>query len=344
MQAAIKIGKPVIVKAQVLVGGRGKAGGIKSASTADEVYDIAKELLGTTIKGCQVQSVLVDTSEKPRKELYLGFTIDRAKKRVVLLASSQGGINIEEVAKSSATKIFREEIDPFLGLHPYQAREAAEAIGLSGRTAADFAIISQKIFQIFELIEADLVESNPLAIRDDGSLVALDARISIDDNALYRSSFSKRAQENLTPLEIEARAEGLAFVQLDGNIGIIANGAGLVMITLDAVAHFGGRPANFLDMVVGTSAERFYIAIMLCLKQKDLKALFINIFGGFTKCDDVANGLVRALHESQSKIPVVVRMVGRNEEEGRKILAKNQIVFLESLEQGAELVVKSARI
>ena len=341
--AVTSIGKPVAVKAQILVAGRGKAGGVKLASNADEAYGIAKSLLGAEIKGIRVTSVLVVEAEKPQKELYIGFTIDRARRRAILIASSEGGVDLEELARTSPDKIYRDEIDPLLGLHPYQARGAADAIGLNGKTASDFASISQKIFQIFETIDADLAESNPLAIRKDGSLVALDARFTLDDNALYRHPEYKQVDEEQTSLEREAQSAGLAFVQLNGDIGIIGNGAGLVMGTLDVVAHFGGRPANFLDMGGGSSAESVYTAVKLCLKQQNLKAVFVNILGGITKCDDVANGLVRALNESHVKIPFTVRMVGTNEEEGRKILAANGIAFLDSMETAAEAVVRSAR-
>jgi succinyl-CoA synthetase beta subunit len=342
-RAATSIGKPVVVKAQILVAGRGKAGGVKLASNAEEAFSLAKSMIGTEIKGIEVTSVLVVEAEEPEKELYIGFTIDRATRCVTLIASSEGGVDLEELARTSPDKIFREEIDPLLGLHPYQARVAADAIGLEGRTANEFASISQKIFQIFESVDADLAESNPLAIRKDGSLVALDARFTLDDNALYRHPEYKQVDEELSPIEMEAQAAGLAFVQLNGNIGIIGNGAGLVMGTLDVVAHFGGKPANFLDMGGGSSAESVYTAVKLCLKQQNLKAVFVNILGGITKCDDVANGLVRALKESDVKIPFTVRMVGTNEEEGRRILAANEIAYLDSMETAAHAAVKSAQ-
>jgi len=342
-KAATNIGKPVVVKAQILVAGRGKAGGVKLASNSEEAYKITKDMIGSVIKGIQVNSVLVVEAEKAAKELYVGFTLDRAKRCVVFIASSEGGVDLEVLAYTSPDKIYREEIDPILGLHAYQAREAAEAIGLKGKTANEFSSIAQKIFQIFEAVDADLAESNPLAIRSDGSLVALDSRLTLDDNALYRHPEYKQVDEELTPIEREAQAAGLAFVQLDGDIGIIGNGAGLVMGTLDVVAHFGGKPANFLDMGGGSNAESVYAAVKLCLKQTNLKAVFVNILGGITRCDDVANGLVRALKESQVKIPFTVRMVGTNEEEGRRILSENGIAFLDSMETAAQAVVKAAR-
>lgn len=341
--AASAIGKPVVIKAQILVAGRGKAGGVKIASNETEAFETAKNMIGSQIKGIKVSKVLVVGAEKPEKELYIGFTVDRAKRRTTLIASSEGGVDLEELARNSPDKILREEIDPLLGLHPYQAREAADSIGLKGKTASEFALIAQKIYQIFESADADLAESNPLAIRKDGSLVALDARLTLDDNAVYRHAEYRQVDEELAPLEKEAQELGLAFVQLGGDIGIIGNGAGLVMATLDVVAHYGGKPANFLDMGGGSSAESVYEAVKLCLKQENLKALFVNILGGITRCDDVANGLVRALKESHVRIPITVRMVGTNEEEGRRILSANGIAFLDSMETAAEAVVKSSR-
>ncbi|MDG6907010.1 MAG: ADP-forming succinate--CoA ligase subunit beta [Nitrososphaerota archaeon] len=342
-RATVEIGKPVVVKAQILVAGRGKAGGVKLASTPEEARQVAERMLGTEIKSIKVSSVLVVEAEKPEKELYIGFTLDRARRRVTLIASSEGGVDLEELARTSPDKIFREEIDPLLGLHSYQAREAAGVIGLSGKAGNEFASICQKIYEIFEEKDADLAESNPLAIRKDGSLVALDARLTLDDNAIYRHPEFKQVDEEMTPLEREAQSSGLAFVQLPGDIGIIGNGAGLVMGTLDVVAHYGGKPANFLDMGGGSSAESVYAAVRLCLKQRNLKAVFVNILGGITKCDDVANGLVRALKESNVEIPITVRMVGTNEEEGRRILSENGIAFMDSMETAAETVVKSSR-
>lgn len=340
--AAANIGKPVVVKAQILVAGRGKAGGVKLASTPEEAYLVAKSMIGSNIKGIQVTSVLTVEAEKPAKELYIGFTLDRALRKPVLIASSEGGIDLEELAHTNPEKIYRSEVDPILGLHAYQARNAALAIGLSGRTAADFALVAQKIFLIFVQVDADLAESNPLAVRADGSLVALDARLTLDDNAAFRHTEYRTTDDELTSIEREAKEADLAFVQLDGDIGIIGNGAGLVMATLDVVAHFGGKPANFLDMGGGSSAESVYRAVKLCLKQRNLKAVFVNILGGITKCDDVANGLIKALNETDLKVPFTVRMVGTNEEEGRRILSENGIAFLDSMETAAQAVVRSA--
>ncbi|MHB1908924.1 MAG: ADP-forming succinate--CoA ligase subunit beta [Nitrososphaerales archaeon] len=343
-QATARIGKPVVIKSQILVAGRGKAGGIKLAENSKQAYEVSKNLLGSTIKGIKVNSVLVVEAFKAEKELYLGFTIDRARRKIALIASSEGGIDLEELARTKPNKIFRREIDPILGLQPFEARDAALSIGLSGKQASEYASICQKIFSIFKSVDADLCESNPLAIDSQtGSLIALDARITLDDNAIFRHKEYKQIDDELSPLEREAQAAGLAFVQLDGDIGIIGNGAGLVMATLDVVAYFGGRPANFLDMGGGSKSEEVYTAVKICLEQSNLKAVFVNILGGITKCDEVAIGLVKALKESRIQVPIVVRMVGANEEEGRRILAENKISYLDSMEKAAEAVVKSAQ-
>jgi succinyl-CoA synthetase beta subunit len=343
-KTAESIGKPVVIKSQILVAGRGKAGGIKPAENPSEAFAVSKQLLGSVIKGIKVSSVLVVEQVKTEKELYLGFTVDRAKRKVVLIASSEGGIDLEELARTRPDKIFRREVNPIVGLHSFEARDAALAIGLRGKTANEFTSICQRIFSIFMKVDADLCESNPLAIdSSNGSLVALDARITLDDNAIFRHPEYREVDDELSPLEREAQAAGLAFVQLDGDIGIIGNGAGLVMATLDVVAHFGGRPANFLDMGGGSKADDVYKAVKICLEQKNLKAVFLNVLGGITKCDEVALGLVRALKETNSKVPFVVRMVGTNEEEGRKILAENRIAYLDSMETAAEEAVKMAQ-
>jgi succinyl-CoA synthetase beta subunit len=341
--AAEDIGKPVVIKSQILVAGRGKAGGIKPAHNPSEAYFVSQQLLGSVIKGIKVNSVLVVEQVKAQKELYLGFTVDRARRKIALITSSEGGIDLEELARSKPDKIFRREIDPLLGLHSFEARDAALSIGLVGKTATEFAGICLKVFSIFKKLDADLCESNPLAMDSTtSSLVALDARITLDDNAIFRHPEYKQIDEELSPIEREAQSAGLAYVQLDGNIGVIGNGAGLVMASLDAVAHFGGRPANFLDMGGGSRAEEVYKAVRLCLEQSNLKAVFLNVLGGITKCDEVASGLVRALKESNSKVPFVVRMVGTNEEEGRRILRENHISYLDSMETAAEQVVKIA--
>ena len=340
---AEKMGKSVVVKAQVLVAGRGKAGGVKLAGSPDEAFSIANSLLGSEIKGIKVHSVLVVEAVEAKKELYLGFAVDRARRKIALIASAEGGIDLEELAKTKPDMIFREEIDPILGLFDFEARNAAASIGLKGNTAIQFSSICRKVYSIFAEQEADLTESNPLAIKEDGSLIALDARITLDDNAIFRhEEFGKQIDEDQTPLEVEAQQSGLAFVQLNGDIGIIGNGAGLVMASLDVIAYYGGRPANFLDMGGGSKAEEVYKAVRVVLEQNNLKSVFVNILGGITKCDEVATGLVKALNDSKSQVPFTVRMVGTNEEEGRKILDSAGIAYLDSMESAAQTAVRVA--
>lgn len=342
-RTAESIAKPVVVKAQILVAGRGKAGGIKIAENPSEAYEVAKNLLGVAIKGIKVISVLVVEKVKVEKELYLGFTVDRASRKIALISSSEGGVDLEELARTKPDKIFRREIDPIIGLRQFEARDAAISIGLKDKNSNELVSICEKMYGIFKDIDADITESNPLAISSaTGSLVALDARITLDDNALFRHPEYKQIDDELAPLEREARQAGLAFIQLDGDIGIIGNGAGLVMATLDVIAHFGGKPANFLDMGGGSRADDVYKAVKICLEQRNLKAVLVNILGGITKCDEVAMGLVKALNESKGKVPFTVRMVGTNEEQGRKILAENGIAFLDSMETAAQAVVRSA--
>lgn len=343
-RAAESIAKPVVVKAQVLVAGRGKAGGIKMAQNPSEAYEVARNLLGNTIKGIKVNSLLVVEEVRVEKELYLGFTIDRPCRKIALISSSEGGVDLEELARTKPDKIFRREIDPIVGLRKFEARDAAISIGLKDKNANEFISICEKLYDIFKDIDADLAESNPLAISSaTGSLVALDARITLDDNALFRHPEYKQIDEELSPLEREAQQAGLAFVQLEGDIGIIGNGAGLVMATLDVIAHFGGKPANFLDMGGGSRADDVYKAVKICLEQRNLKAVLVNILGGITKCDEVAIGLVKALIESKAKVPFTVRMVGTNEEQGREILTENGIAYVDSMETAAQAVVRSAR-
>ncbi len=341
--ATESIGKPVVVKAQILIAGRGKAGGIKMARDPAEAFEVAQHLLGAVIKGIRVDSVLVVEAVESEKEIYLGFTVDRARRKIALISSSEGGIDLEELARKSPDKIFRREVDPIIGLHSFEARDAAISIGLEGRNAREFVLICEKIYDIFKEVDADLAESNPLAVRSvTGSLVALDARITLDDNAVFRHPEYRQIDDELAPLEKEAQQAGLAFVQLEGDIGIIGNGAGLVMATLDVVAYFGGRPANFLDMGGGSRSDDVYRAVKICLEQRNLRAVFLNVLGGITKCDEVATGLIKALDESNVKVPFTVRMVGTNEEQGRKILAENGIAYLDSMEAAAEAVVKAA--
>ncbi len=319
---------PLAVKAQVLVAGRGKAGGVKIVESVEEAVETAKRMLGSKIKGITVHKVLVEEAVKHEKEYYVSITIDRAARRPVVLASSMGGVDIEEIAREHPEAIVRYHVDPFKGLKGYEARKIGKMIGFSGKLLNSFATTLLAMYRAFEMYDAELVESNPFTVVGD-KIVLLDARIIVDDNALYRHpEIQKIAFEEtgeFTEWEVKARKEGLAFVELDGDVGVIGNGAGLTMATMDLVYHFGGRPANFLDIGGGASAELVKKAVMFLLEFPKTKKIFINVFGGITRCDEVARGIVAALKEAKTRKPIVVRLVGTNEEEGRRILEENGI-------------------
>ncbi len=319
---------PFAVKAQVLVAGRGKAGGVKIVNSVEEAVEAAKSLLAMTIKGIRVRKVLIEEAVKHDKEYFVSITIDRAARKPVILASSMGGVDIEEVAREHPEAIVRHHVDPFQGLHAYEARNIGKKIGFRGKLLNRFASMLLALYRAFEAYDADLVESNPFTVVGD-EIVLLDARMIIDDNALYRHRDlgERRLEETgeYTEWEIKARSQGLAFVELDGDIGVIGNGAGLTMATMDLVYYFGGKPADFLDIGGGASAELVKKAVLLLLEFPKAKKIFINVFGGITRGDEVAKGIVAALREAKTKKPIVVRLVGTNEEEGRRILEENGI-------------------
>ncbi len=319
---------PLAVKAQILVAGRGKAGGVRIVGSVEEAVEAARRMLGSRIKGIAVRKVLVEEAVEHEREYYAAITIDRAARRPVVLASSEGGVDIEEVARERPEAIVRYHVDPFKGLKGYEARRIGKAIGLSGRALVSFTNTLLAMYRAFEMYDAELVESNPFTVVGD-KVVLLDARMIVDDNALYRHpELGRVALEEtgeLTEWELRARREGLAFVELDGDIGVIGNGAGLTMATMDLVYHFGGRPANFLDIGGGASAELVKKAVLFLLEFPKTKKILINVFGGITRCDEVARGIVAALEESKVRKPIVVRLVGTNEEEGRRILEEHGI-------------------
>lgn len=305
---------PVVLKAQVLVGGRGKAGGIKLAQTHAEAKDRAAAILGMSIKGESVRRLLVAEAVDIGAEYYLAFIVDRTARAFTAIASAAGGIDIEDVAQKTPEKIARSPVDPFLGFPAYAARTLGRRIGLDGRLLSDFVTIATRLYRLCEQEDAELVEINPLAVVQE-RLLAVDAKVILDDNALFRHKDAPKNEE-LTELEQAARTAGLSYVELDGDIAIIGNGAGLVMATLDMVAHYGGRPANFLDVGGGASQENMRQAIEIVTRKPGLRALLVNIFGGITRCDDIA----RAIVATPPPLPMVVRLTGTNEEEGRKIL------------------------
>ncbi len=335
--AGLSLRYPIVLKAQVLVGGRGKAGGIKLAQTPAEATALAKTILGLTIKGEPVRRLLVAEAVEIKGEYYLAFTVDRSARRLVAIASAAGGIDIEDVARQTPEKIIKRPVDPFIGFRTFHAREIGRAIGLTGKFLADFVTIATALARVCQAEDAELVEVNPLAVVGDG-LLAVDAKVILDDNAAFRHP-SQPPNEELTELERAAKGSGLSYVELEGDIAIIGNGAGLVMSTLDTVAHFGGRPANFLDVGGGASTENMQQAIQIVVRKPGVRALLVNIFGGITRCDDIARGIV----STPPPVPMVVRLTGTNEEEGRKILQAASIqAYIDPLE-AAHRVVEVAR-
>jgi succinyl-CoA synthetase beta subunit len=342
---AAEFGGRVVVKSQVLVGGRGKAGGIKLAKSAQEAEDLATQILSLTIKGLPVRKVLVDEAADIKKEIYLGITNDRAARQPVMICSSEGGVEIEEVAKTHPDAIIRQHIDPMIGLRDYEIRHVALAIGLPREHWKAFSQITASLFQTYVDTDATLAEINPLVITGEGRLIALDGKIVLDDNALYRHAdlAEMRDLDEETPQETEARKYGLSYVKLDGEIGCLVNGAGLAMGTMDIVKHFGGSPANFLDIGGGAGAEKVTAALRIILADPKVKAVLINIFGGITRCDEVARGILSAMKEVGVQVPMVVRLVGTNEEEGRRLLADAHLITAVSLADAAQKAVAAVR-
>lgn len=345
-EIAARLGGPVVVKAQVLVGGRGKAGGIKLAKSADEAEERAREILGMKIKGLPVKYVLVDQAADIREELYLGVVLDRAARRVAVMASAAGGVDIEQVAAETPEKIVTIRVDPMLGLTDYQARELAYGIGLNTKQQMrQFGGIVNGLYQTFLDTDANLAEINPLAVvGDDGALLALDGKIVLDDNALFRhpdlAQLRDEAEE--TEAEREARQSDLSYVDLDGRIGCMVNGAGLAMATMDVIKLFGGEPANFLDIGGGARADKVATAMRIILSDPKVRVVLINIFGGITRGDEVANGIVQAIEEVQPSVPFVARVVGTNAEEAREILEAAHMTTADTLAGAAKTAVRMA--
>jgi len=335
------LGRRVVVKSQVLVGGRGKAGGVKLANTPDEAEAVASQILGMNIKGLTVRKVLVDEAADIGQEIYLGIVLDRLQRRAVMMASAAGGMDIEDVAREAPEKIVRVAIDPFLGLREYQTRQIAFGIGLKREMIKDFNAIAQGLYRCFADLDASLAEINPLVITGAGVLQALDGKILIDDNALYRHPdlAALRDVDEEAPSETEARQRGLSYIKLEGEIGCMVNGAGLAMATMDMTKLFGGSPANFLDIGGGAQADKVAAALRIILADPNVKAVLFNIFGGITRCDEVARGIVAAMEEVKPSVPMVARLVGTNEEEGRRILAAANLQTASTLAEAAQKAV-----
>ncbi|MEA3340513.1 MAG: ADP-forming succinate--CoA ligase subunit beta [Chloroflexota bacterium] len=344
---AEKLGGRVVVKSQVLVGGRGKAGGIKLAQTPAEAQELAGEILGMEIKGLPVRQVLLDEAADIQQEIYLGIVIDRAARRPVMMASSEGGVEIEEVARTNPGAIKKVVIDPFLGLRGYQTMELFKGIGLADEHRRAFDRIARGLYEAFVACDASLAEINPLVVTAGGDLLAVDGKMVLDDNGLFRHPdlAEKRDLDEETETEREAREAGLSYVQLDGEIGCMVNGAGLAMATMDITKHFGGAPANFLDIGGGAKSERVATALRLILADPNVKAVLFNIFGGITRCDEVARGILSAFEEVKPKVPLIARLVGTNEEEGRAVLAESgyELIAATTLADAAQKAVAAAR-
>ncbi len=342
---AEELGGRVVVKAQVLVGGRGKAGGIRLVNDPEEAEEAAAEVLAMRIKGLPVRKVLVDEAADIHSEIYLGVTNDRAARSPVLIASAEGGVDIEEVARTHPDRIVRVHVDPLLGLREYQARYLASAIELPRALWRDFIRIAQGLYRAYEACDATLAEVNPLVVTGQGNLLALDGKMVIDDNALFRHPdlAEMRDLDAEEPEEREARKYGLAYVKLSGDIGCMVNGAGLAMATMDVIKLFGGEPANFLDIGGGAGADKVAAALRIILSDPNVKTVLINIFGGITRCDEVARGILAALEEVETEVPMVARLVGTNEEEGRQILAEASMITAVTLADAAQKAVAAAR-
>lgn len=339
------IGKPVVIKSQVLVGGRGKAGGIKLARTPDEAEEVAGHILGMDIKGLTVKQVLVDEAADIRSEIYLGAVLDRSARKVAIMASSEGGVEIEEVAAQTPEKIITVHVHPLLGMQGFQARQLAYGIGLPKEHIAAFTRIALSLYQAFVESDASLAEINPLVINGDNQLQAVDGKILLDDSALPRQEqlAALRDPDEDSPTEAEARESGLSYIDLDGEIGCMVNGAGLAMATMDIIKLYGGNPANFLDIGGGAGADKVLAALRIILRDARVKAVLINIFGGITRCDEVANGIVEAITSLNVEVPIVVRMVGVNEDEGRQILAASNLPSANRLSEAVQMAVAAAK-
>ena len=343
--AAEKIGGDVVVKAQVHSGGRGKAGGVKLAKSPLEAEEKAKPILALSIHGLPVRRVLVTKAVDIRSEAYAAILVDRAIKRPILMYSAAGGVDIEDTARTNPDAIKKIAIDPALGLLPYQARAAAQDLGFQGKQAVTAALLLVQLWDVFRDNDASLAEVNPLVVTDGGEVLALDAKVSIDDNALFRHPGLEAMRDSAdeTAGSILARERGLSYVPLDGDIGCVVNGAGLAMTTMDLVKYYGGEPANFLDIGGSSNPEKVVAALQIITGDSTVKAILFNIFGGITRCDDVARGILAALDRLHIDVPLVIRLTGTNEELAREILAERGLTATTSMDDGVKAVIAAAK-
>jgi succinyl-CoA synthetase beta subunit len=346
-EVASKLKPPVVIKAQVLVAGRGKAGGILFASSAEETETAANKLLSMQIRGIPVKSIWIEEKIQIKRELYFGITTDRFNQSYVAIASAVGGMEIEEIAAKTPEKVIKLLINPEYGFRSFHARQMATKMGYAGNQISELGKVLERLYCIGMDYDAELIEMNPLVETVNGKFAAADARIVMDDNALFRhQEYKKRLLEGeseLSPQELEAMKNDLAYVKLDGNIGVIGNGAGLVMATLDTIQYYGGKPANFLDVGGGAPSEKTALALKIVLSDPNVRALFINILGGITRCDEVARGILEAKEKVGVTKPMVIRLVGTNEEEGKRILTNAGIHVLESMEEAAQRAVEISK-
>ncbi len=345
-EIAAKIILPVVLKSQVLVAGRAKAGGILFAASPIEAEKAAAQLLSKEISGEKVRSLWLEEQVSIQRELYFSIAVDRTTRSYVAIASSKGGVDIEEVASTSSEKIVKFSIDPVYGFRSYHARQIARKLGYGGNQMTDLASILLRHHRLATDFDVELAEMNPLIETKDGKFVAADTRLIIDDNALFRhQEFESRPfdQSDIQPQELEAKKAGLAYVKLEGNVGVIGNGAGLVLATLDVIQLCGGQPANFLDVGGGAARHTVAKAVNIVLSDPNVKTVLINILGGITRCDEVAKGIIEAKNRVSFTKPIVVRLVGTNEAEGRRILADAEIPVLDSMEEAAEKAVEIIR-
>jgi len=341
--AAANLRAPYMVKAQVPTGGRGKAGGIIPALTIEQANEAVSRLLGSQIKGLPVKQVLIEEKLPIKNELYIGFTVDRSNRSYVCLSSAVGGVEIEETANKTPEAVVKTTVDPQLGMRSFHTLNIAKQLGYSGIQLLDLSNTILKAYRACIESDAETAEINPLVETQSGTFVAADARMVVDDNAMFRhTEYLEKQTEGLTGQEALAKKNNLAYVKLDGDIGVMGNGAGLVMATIDLLKLFGGKPADFLDVGGGANTEAIKVATQIVLADPDVKVVMVNILGGITRCDEVARGAVEALEDAEVKKPLVVRLVGTNQREGQKILEDAQVSVLKSMEETAKKAVELA--
>ncbi len=334
---------PYMVKAQIQAGGRGKAGGIKAAYSIREVQKAVNELLGAKIKDLTVNEVLIEEKVSIKKELYIGLVVDRFSRSYVLLSSRMGGVDIDELAMKSPESIVRTIVDPQLGIRSFHALSIAKSLGYSGSQLTELSLIIERFFRAFIENDAELAEINPLVETDTGKFVAVDARMIIDDNAIFRHpEYQQQTAEKLSPQQALAKKYNFAYVKLDGDIGVVGNGAGLVMATVDLLHFFGGKPADFLDIGGGANAQTITAAVKIVLDDPGVKLVLVNVLGGITHGDEVAYGILEAIKDTKTRKPLVVRLVGTNEKEGQKILRAGGVNAVDSMEEAAKRAVELA--